>query len=565
LANKYITTGQPIVATPTVDKGGLDGLVLFSRYSLNPISPTLQVGAQPYLIKAFGLAASEVVTVNNFYEATGLLQPVVIDGNPVTLSSNNTSVILYLTGNYRFSFNATLGDLILTATRITGALEPGVGGGPIQSQQVLPNPALTPGQPSSVSNNFNITNMPWVFRAYGLMSGTISVLNVYTSTEGVVTSPYAPDGSQVVFDVSHNTIVLDKPGVYQFQSNGTDSVLLIGNPSPILFVDPYAAEAAEQAAAAAAASAAQAAAAATSAAGSASQAVEAAEEAEVSAEAAATSASEAATSATQAEGSAVAAAGSASAAAESASEAATSAAAAATSETNAAASAASAAASATAAAGSEASASASASEAAASATAAAGSASAAASSATAAATSEANAASSATEASDSATSAAGSATSAAGSASTATTQATNAALSSASAAASAAAAAESAAQAGAGQTFELVCQVPISANQVVAASGGYAYIPDLSNSADVCNVVGVALQSGVTGASIKVTQQATLMEAGWAWTPGRVYCTTTGGALTQVPPTSPSAILEIGRALSTNTVQVDLQPIAIFI
>jgi hypothetical protein len=478
LANKYITTGQPIVATPTVDKGGIDGLVLFSRYSLNSVSPTLQVGAQPYLIKAFGLAAGEVVTVNNFYESAGLLQPVVIDGNPVTLSSSNTSVILYLTGNYRFSFNAMLGDLILTATRITGVLEPGVGGGPIQSQQVLPNPALTPGQPSRVSNNFSITNMPWVFRAYGLVSGTISVLNVYTSTEGVVTSPYAPDGSQVVFDVSHNTIVLDKPGVYQFQLNGTDSVLLIGNASPILFVDPYAAEAAEQAAAAAAASAAQAAASATSAAGSASQAVEAASEAEASAGAAATSASEAATSATQAQGSATAAAGSATAAAGSASEAAasasnaaTSATAAAASETNAANSAAAAAASATAAAGSESSAASSASEAAASATAAAGSATNAAASASEASSSATNAANSASEASSSATSAAGSASAASTSATNAQTSATNAALSAAAAAASAEAAATTGVQqiiAGSGITVNNTNpQQPI-----VSATGG---------------------------------------------------------------------------------------------
>lgn len=95
---------------------------------------------------------------------------------------------------------------------------------------------------------------------------------------------------------------------------------------------------------------------------------------------------------------------------------------------------------------------------------------------------------------------------------------------------------------------------------IVAVSNGQAYIPNLTNSADIANVAGVAITSAASGQPVTIAKQYVLKNSMWSWTPGRVFCTTTGGEFTQTPPTT-GAILEVGTATDAHTIAVDLKPV----
>jgi hypothetical protein len=101
----------------------------------------------------------------------------------------------------------------------------------------------------------------------------------------------------------------------------------------------------------------------------------------------------------------------------------------------------------------------------------------------------------------------------------------------------------------------------LSYPNVVSVDGmGNAYYPDLSNPVDVERIAGVTLHAAAMGAPVKIVTSRDFYEGAWGWSPGRIYCASTGGALTQTPPTSPSAIVEVARAVSPTTIRVGIQP-----
>lgn len=107
---------------------------------------------------------------------------------------------------------------------------------------------------------------------------------------------------------------------------------------------------------------------------------------------------------------------------------------------------------------------------------------------------------------------------------------------------------------------QAVASTTITSPLVVAVSNGNAYVPDLTNPVDIANVAGIAITSAVAGKQITIAKQYVLTNSMWSWSPGRVFCTTTGGNFTQIPPTT-GAILEIGTATDPHTIAVDMRPI----
>jgi len=103
--------------------------------------------------------------------------------------------------------------------------------------------------------------------------------------------------------------------------------------------------------------------------------------------------------------------------------------------------------------------------------------------------------------------------------------------------------------------------IDLDSPRVVAVDGlGNAYYPDLSNPIDVECIVGVTLHAAAMGTSIQIVTSRDFYEPAWGWSLGRIYCATTGGTLTQAPPTSPSAIVEVARVISPTTIRVGIQP-----
>jgi hypothetical protein len=96
--------------------------------------------------------------------------------------------------------------------------------------------------------------------------------------------------------------------------------------------------------------------------------------------------------------------------------------------------------------------------------------------------------------------------------------------------------------------------------RVVALDGaGNAYYPDLTVPADVARIVGVTLHAAVAGTPVGIVTSRDFTEPAWSWSPGRIYCALSGGALTQIAPAT-GAIVEVARAVTPTTIRVGIQP-----
>lgn len=241
MQNANLSTGQRILQVPTIAAGGTDEMVLFGRYATDPISPMLQVGAAPMVLKAYGLLAGETVTVNNVYAPTGAMAEYSYKGDSIVLTSTMSTAVLVITGNYRLVFaGAMLGAVLVTATTLAGQSS-GADVGALRSQLANPNLYFGPGITATLSQKVQVTGAPWVFRAYGLTAGvTIQVLNATSTPTGEVTSPLAQGLQSYVLSDTDTTLVLELAGSYRFQITGDPTgVLLVGNENPIVFIDPY--------------------------------------------------------------------------------------------------------------------------------------------------------------------------------------------------------------------------------------------------------------------------------------------------------------------------------------
>lgn len=241
MQNVHLRTGRRLVGVPTIAAGGTDELVLFGRYATSPVSPTLQVGAAPMVLKAYGLLDGETVTVQNVYVPTGEMSPYSYKGDPIILTNAESTALLVITGNYRLVFaGAMLGAVLVTATTLAGQVGE-VDVASLRSQLAEPNLFFGPGITNTISKKLQVTSRPWVMRAYNLPVGTeISVLNATTTADGEVIAPYTRDIASTVLTQDNDTLVLELAGSYRFEIVGNATgVLLVGNENAIDFIDPY--------------------------------------------------------------------------------------------------------------------------------------------------------------------------------------------------------------------------------------------------------------------------------------------------------------------------------------
>lgn len=95
---------------------------------------------------------------------------------------------------------------------------------------------------------------------------------------------------------------------------------------------------------------------------------------------------------------------------------------------------------------------------------------------------------------------------------------------------------------------------------VVALDGmGNAYYPDLTVPDDVSRIIGVTLHAALAGAPVEIVTSRDFTEVSWSWLPGRIYCSVTGGALTQTVPVT-GAVVEVARVVAPTSIRVGIQP-----
>jgi hypothetical protein len=97
----------------------------------------------------------------------------------------------------------------------------------------------------------------------------------------------------------------------------------------------------------------------------------------------------------------------------------------------------------------------------------------------------------------------------------------------------------------------------LSSESVVAIADGYAYYPDLTDPEDVSNIVGITMGAAAMNAPVQITTDGPFTENAWNWSPGLIFCTVSGGQLTQTPATT-GAIIEVAKAVTATTIQTGI-------
>lgn len=96
----------------------------------------------------------------------------------------------------------------------------------------------------------------------------------------------------------------------------------------------------------------------------------------------------------------------------------------------------------------------------------------------------------------------------------------------------------------------------LSALRAVYELDGYVYPLDCRDSVHIDLLLGVTLTAADPGQPVNVQRSGVLDDAGWSWTPGRVWLGI-DGRITQTPPTDGFDVL-IGAATSATRITLNL-------
>jgi hypothetical protein len=107
-----------------------------------------------------------------------------------------------------------------------------------------------------------------------------------------------------------------------------------------------------------------------------------------------------------------------------------------------------------------------------------------------------------------------------------------------------------------GSAFQRTAGEITSALRVLYEQGGQVYALDYRDTAHIDLILGISLTAAAAGQPLNVQRSGVLDDAGWSWTPGRVWLGA-NGALTQTPPVDGFDVL-IGTAVSATRITLDI-------
>ena len=110
-----INTGIPLFNGP-VDPQGTENQsynVIFNTSSTSTTSSVKDLSEGVMVVRAFGLTDGQTITVNMVSSdgITTLSQPLVLAGTTVQLSTDNTCIVIDISGKYTFTLSAGLGTV----------------------------------------------------------------------------------------------------------------------------------------------------------------------------------------------------------------------------------------------------------------------------------------------------------------------------------------------------------------------------------------------------------------------------------------------------------------------
>lgn len=101
----------------------------------------------------------------------------------------------------------------------------------------------------------------------------------------------------------------------------------------------------------------------------------------------------------------------------------------------------------------------------------------------------------------------------------------------------------------------------LSGHQVIALNAsGLAYYASADDLSTAFRVVGISTGAAGSGASITVQDKDVMTHNGWSWTPGQLVYLGLNGTLVAAVPVSAAFILVMGKALSSTSMLVGIQP-----
>lgn len=210
-------------------------VTLLEPYSLSNKSSVFEVRNTPVVIQAFNLDLGEEVVVLSIVRTPSgadIEQIFRLNGQPITLTSTSTAVLLRTSGRYRVELINGAGNAYVTYT-LQHADIGGDVGMPSGAQANRPNVFLDNAFPETTSNVIEIEERPWVFNAYGLgPDNRIEVYQVYGSGPTYREEVYRLDGQAITLTQDSNAAKLEVSGRYRFKLSGIGGgVTLIGNPT----------------------------------------------------------------------------------------------------------------------------------------------------------------------------------------------------------------------------------------------------------------------------------------------------------------------------------------------
>lgn len=93
---------------------------------------------------------------------------------------------------------------------------------------------------------------------------------------------------------------------------------------------------------------------------------------------------------------------------------------------------------------------------------------------------------------------------------------------------------------------------------VMLGSDGNVYHADISDTGNANRIIGVALSSVASGETVQVRKAGLMVDSGWSWSTGAIYCGASG-VLTQTAPGS-AFLTRIASALSSTQILINIQP-----
>lgn len=236
--NANIQFGRRIRPTEVTDVQFNAVQILYNELSQSSKTSNITVGAEPYILVAFGLVANQKIVVNNVFQ--NIDEPLYYDGSPIELTATNNIVILAVAGIYNCETVEPLGTFTLigySATAIDTKLNTSVAvTNPNGPHSQLPNTFFSGIAGITYSQDFYVGATPFVFRAYGITTQTIELEALFQ--DKVVT--VIEDGAAVTMSAFDTTLIVSVAGRYRLKIVGSSlSVVVANNPTTINYTDPF--------------------------------------------------------------------------------------------------------------------------------------------------------------------------------------------------------------------------------------------------------------------------------------------------------------------------------------